>query len=258
MLFSLDGVNTGFNATNSKYGILSTEYNNMPTNHFFTPIITGSTAADAAITNNLLDDNLGQGRTHIDNQGFIKRCNMTNNQASSFISLDNLANTASNYIYSDAPTGTIIYYMRGLIPLCVLHSFFENLSTVMGANIKLELTLNTGKNTVSDKTGLFESNTPVFSRNNTSPIMIAPVGHGFNPGDTVAAKTFVLSCKIGHAGAKPSTQPDPLLYTKNVKYTGEYMSQFLKSPLKTIIYHDYYTFYQILLKQINQLITCKS
>jgi hypothetical protein len=249
MLFSLDGVNTTFHSKNNatppifvlnKNGI--GECNNITSNNVFIDTLTGLTGATPPvnITLPILQKNgTSAGKSYTTNEGFVQRCDYINNKETEFISLDNLANTASNYIYTE--TNKIVYYMRGILPLSIMHDFFRELGTVMGANVKIELTLNTGKCVITTEGGLYKTYNPIFSRNNTCPFMLAPLDEsGIVLSDP--ATTLNVSCKIGHSGVKPSGAPDPIIYTKQVRYNAEYMSSFLAKPMKTLIYHDYYTF----------------
>jgi hypothetical protein len=233
MLFSLDDVNTYYDDSPSSVGI--GEINNVISNNFFINQTTGT-----GITHDLLVNNFTVGRSDINNPGYVKRCNMCNTQDNEFISIDSLAATASNYIYAE-DAGKIIYYMRGIIPLSILSDFFNELGIVMGANIKLELTLNTGRVLIDVLNNEYTDYTSIFSRNNTCPFMISPILEGFDPGLTTTKQTYTISLSIGHSGSKVSAQPDPLCYTKQIRYTPEFLGKFLGDPMKNVIYHDYYT-----------------
>jgi hypothetical protein len=158
---------------------------------------------------------------------------------------------------------TVQYYIYAVVPLALLHPVFKALPLCRGAKVKMTIFCNTGTlnaatniasgcsvNLTTD--GANYTGCTVNIPHATLPFMVSPIGanNGLSPH---AVTTMTASLSLSN-----SNLVNCRVYLSQYELSPEYEAEYLKDPVKKVIYEDYtsYTIQNIASGQgVNQLVT---
>jgi hypothetical protein len=142
-----------------------------------------------------------------------------------------------NYVYENA-ANRVTYNIFAVLPMSVLHDFFDKLPITRGLSVRLSLYLNTGitiNETISASQHL--SITSSVMPRQTCPFMVSPIsidpnqGSGFNNsgGCTTVKYTLTVGNDVGTSCR---------FYASMYNFTAEAEQLYIRNPERTILYND--------------------
>jgi hypothetical protein len=223
-----------------------------------------NTAATVAVTTSLGSSNPGLGETNnviSKSTGFNPRdgwqaLNGTINQGRVARMLDTsfdpttAGNPVSNYYQNAAGAGqmfrnfvaqndanAIVYNIFAVLPMGILHDFFDKLPIARGLSVRLNLYLNTGIqiNETVTAANHVSINSFVIPRQ-TCPFQVSPICNDLTTGSGFSCPTAVTLqylLKIGN-----STLSNCRFYASMYQFTPETESVYISSPERQILYND--------------------
>ena len=141
-----------------------------------------------------------------------------------------------NFVAQNDAT-TIVYNIFCVLPMAVLHDFFDKLPIARGLSVRLNLYLNTGIQITETVTAAnhVSINSFVIPRQ-TCPFQVSPISNDVSTGSGFScpsAVTLQYLLRIGN-----STLSNCRFYASMYQFTPETESVYISSPERSILYND--------------------
>ena len=156
--------------------------------------------------------------------------------ATSFQTATSAGQLFKNHVVQNDAT-SIVYNIFAVIPMCVLHDFFDKLPIARGLSVRLNLYLNTGiqiTETVAASNHVAITSSVIPRA--TCPFQVSPISNDPTTGSGFSVSTAVslqYALRIGN-----STLQNCRFYASMYHFTPATESMYISSPERTILYND--------------------